>query len=420
MNVSYSRFFGACVLACAGLSASAIDMNKPTGIKIGQRMTLMPYVALSAMYDSNVGARRNGGGDEDVVWTVNPSLTLDYHAENWAVQANAYYNYRDYSKSHSSMSETDQHSFGQTLRFNWANSAGSDPGWTLLVTETFRQVVQADDLNNGYYGYNNNSRQLQFGAALQHRFCENWHASLNGSYYWLDYDGGSGVSLYGWQRWVAGAELGYAASRWTDLVLAANYQGYSQDNAHGSSTYLGRAISRDSQGFTVQGGIGTHATERISYRVLAGWSRFEYGDGAMSNDGFTYTVSGNWKITDTFSTMLLGSSYYQPSEREYGTASRVDAVSWGFAKSFIRGKLTSTLDLTYRHETQEHVYRGGSDYDIDLITGRLGLNYVLNRYMSIFTYAEYIKSMNDGGSSQMHGLYDYDRWRLSLGLKFTY
>ena len=38
-------------------SAFAEVLDRPTGIKIGERMTLRPYVSLSLTYDSNVRAR---------------------------------------------------------------------------------------------------------------------------------------------------------------------------------------------------------------------------------------------------------------------------------------------------------------------------------------------------------------------------
>lgn len=420
MNKSYLSCFGLGVGACLAMTSAAGDMDRPSGIKIGQRLTLRPYVALSATYDSNVGSRRNGGGDEDVVWTVNPNLMLDYRSDSVSVKLGGYYNYRAYTKDHESVSESDMHSFGQNLSVLWSNSSGNEPGWSLLLTESYRQIKSADDFANGYTGYNNDSRQFNIGGAAQRRFNEHWHGDVNASYYWLDYtDSGSGLSYYGWQRWTAGAEVGFAPSKWTDIILAGGYQGYEQENAKNSKSVLGRDISRNSEGWTVQGGLGSFATERISYRVLAGWSRFEYGEGATSANGFTYTVSGNWKIGETWNMMLLGSSYYQPSERDYATASRVDALSWGLAKGLVRRKLRATLDLTYRHETNERVGRSSTDYDIDMVTGRIGLDYTLNRYLTFFTSAEYIRSFNDAGD-RMSGIYDYDRWRLSVGMRFTY
>jgi hypothetical protein len=81
----------------------------------------------------------------------------------------------------------------------------------------------------------------------------------------------------------------------------------------------------------------------------------------------------------------------------------------------VRGKLNATFDLNYRHEQHEYTEYASSDYDSDIITARLGLNYTLNRFLSAFTTAEYQNYLSHDRSD-----YDYDRWRLSLGLRLTY
>ena len=406
--------------AAMAASASADVLDRPTGFKIGQRMTLRPYVALSVAYDSNVDGSSNAGrNDGDVLWTVNPGMDLDYKAENWSLLLNVYYNYHAYTKS-DNVDRHNQHTYGESLRWNWSNSKGAEKGWALMLSESFSKVAMSDDLS--YYdgrSYTADRSQLMVNGAVQRRFNEHWHGDINASYYNLDYDNDTGdltrSALYGWQRWTAGIEAGYAPSRWTDFIGALGYQGYIQDNADGTS------LSSDSQGYTAQIGIGSYATERISYRVLAGWSRFEYANNDSSDDGFVYTVSGNWKIDETLSTMLLATSYYQPSERERAAKSRTDSVSWGIAKALVSGKLRTTLDLTYRHETHEPVSNmyGDYDYQIDVATARLGLNYTINRFMTGFIYGEYLRSWNsDSGRQYSYG--DYDRWRVTTGIRLTY
>ena len=74
-------------------SAFAEVLDRPTGIKIGERLTLRPYVSLSFSYDSNPRSR-NDGSDGDCLWTIAPSLSLAYNAENWSLLASGYYNWR--------------------------------------------------------------------------------------------------------------------------------------------------------------------------------------------------------------------------------------------------------------------------------------------------------------------------------------
>ena len=408
--------FAVASLLAVGASAEVLD--RPSGVKIGQRMTLKPYVSMAATYDSNVNASQGGGSKKgDVAWSVNPGLSLDYSAENWSLLLTAYYRYNAYTKNEN-VNNHNQHSYGETLRFNWSNSKGIARGWSLMLAETFQQITMADDISYGDgRSYSADRYQFTVNGALQHRFNEHWHGNVNADYYLLDYSNDTSDptrhALYGWQRWTAGTQFGYAPSKWLDIIGALSYHGFMQDNVE--STRLGDK----SHGYTAQVGLGSYATERISYRAMAGWSRFEYADGESSSDGFVYTLSGNWKISDSLHTMLLATSYYQPSERELSAKSRTDSVSWGLGKSFVRGKVNTTIDLTYRHTTHESLAMGATDYNIDVATARLGLNYVFNRFLTGFIYGEYQRSWNNQ-KERLYSYCDYDRWRVSLGVRLTY
>ena len=400
-----------------GQVAFAETLDRPSGFKIGERLTLRPYVTTSITYDSNVDAnrgRRANSDKDDYLWTISPSLWLHYNGENWSTILSGFYNYRQYFKR--CHRNYNRHEYGEDLRWNWANSVGAEKGWSLILGESFHQITMANDMIVDGGSYNGDARQFQVAGSVQRRFNERWHGDLNANYYWLDYENdvkNNRNAFYGWDRWQVGAEAGYSPSKWTDILVSGSYQGYSQDNVSGS-TY-----STDSKGYSLQVGVGSYMTERISYRALAGWSRFEYGNGLSSDDGFIYTLSGNWKIGETWNTMLLGSSYYQPSERQYASHSRIDAISWGLAKVMVRGKLRATLDFRYRRETHESAVGNSSDYVLNIWTGRLGLDYSICRLLSVFAYGEYQKSMNDESSAH-YGAYDYDRWRLTAGLKLAY
>lgn len=418
MNRTELLTLGMVVAFATALSASTMD--RPTGIKIGDRMTLRPYVSASVTYDSNVDAMDTNKNQDDILWTISPGLGLDYAADNWSLLLEGYYSYHCYTKSQN-VSRHNEHSYGETLRWNWADSTKVEKGWSMMIMESFRKLDMAEEITLGDgSAYTGDRYQFDITGALQRRINENWHADVNANYYLLDYDNDTASrwsANYGWQRWVVGAEAGFAPSKWTDFLLSANYQGYKQDNTD-MTTY-----GDQSHGFSVMTGLGSYMTERISYRALVGWSRFEYGEGASSNDGFVYSLSGSWKISDTWSAMLLGTSYYQPSERERATKTRVDAFSLGLAKTMVRGKLRATFDATYRHEQQERVgyYAGGSsfDYDVDIVSARLGLNYSLNRYLALFVQGEYQRSWNSE-SDQMDGYLDYDRFMLTGGVRLTY
>ena len=64
MKREMSRLIAVSVACACAAAATAEVMDRPVGFKIGQRLTLRPYVSMSATYDSNVGGRSyNAEGD---------------------------------------------------------------------------------------------------------------------------------------------------------------------------------------------------------------------------------------------------------------------------------------------------------------------------------------------------------------------
>jgi len=413
MNIKFSAIATTMVVSASVLTASADVVDRPAGFKIGERMTLRPYVSLSYTYDSNVDSSKHA--KDGSTWVVNPGLGAEYKGENWELAGRAWYRYHAYNRYSNQLNES---SFGENLTFKWADSLPNEKGWSVLLSENFTQIAQDDDMSDhSGRGLGRDRKTFQTAGVIERRINERLHAALDASYYMLDYENNvkSYAPLYGWKRTLVGGEVGYVASKWTDILIAANYGWYQQDNVPNNVRY-----ADESRGWSLMAGFGTRATEKIEYRILTGWSRFEYANGDADDvDGWTYQVSGKWKISDTWNTMLLASSYYQPSERESCSAIRVDTISWGLAHSMVRGKLNATLDLNYRHETHEYSYTRDYNYDDDIITARIGLNYTLNRFLQLYGRIEYQTDMCDGGNVRGHN-YDYDRFRGTVGMRLTY
>ena len=298
----------------------------------------------------------------------------------------------------------------------WRNSASNEKGWSASFSQSFRQIAQDDDMSNsGGRGIGRDRRQFTFNGALQRRINEYLHASLVGNYYFLEYDNDVNkyANLYGWKRASLGGEVGFAPTKWTDFIVHATHQWYWQDNDGGDAR-----IGSESRGYTIQAGIGSHASERITYRALAGMSHFDYGNGTHKSNGFTYQLSGKWLAGDSFSVIALGSSHYQPSERDYGASLKVYTFSLGMRKGFVRNKLSGTLDFAYRYETHDYSVNGSADYDTDIWTARVGLNYTLNRFFTIYGRLEYQTS--EASRTGTAHAYDYDRIRGTVGVRLTY
>ena len=404
----------------ASFAAFAEWMDRPGGIKVGERMKINPYVSVSYSFDSNVDSARKEYRSHSLV--IDPGLSFVYNAERWNLTGSLYLNYHqnfgDYSDELSNLG------FGESL--GWSYSGMDDGrGWSATIRESYSKVLQDDDAsNNEGRGVWRDRGQFTLSAALNRRFNDQWHAGVNFGTYYLDYDNDQRkyAPLYGWSRFTAGANVGYTMSRWTDFFLSGSYSGYLQDNDKDLGDPYGNVydvgdVSGDSKGWSLHGGIGTYLTERITYRLSAGWSHFEYG-GVKDSDGFTYEANFRWQAAERWNVMLLAASYYSPSEREYASSTRNDTISLGVARGLIRGKLNATADINYRHETHECVSYDTADYNLDIITGRVGLSYTLNRYLSINGNIEYQTEINDG--SAIHNSYNYDRWRGNIGLRFAY
>lgn len=407
------------VVVSTAASAGFFTNERPKGFKIGERMIVNPSVSFSYTYDGNVDTGRGGlsygaGGSRShsrrntSSWSVSPRLTFSYDGgENWGLNGGVGYSYSAYQDYNRHLNH---HGFNQNLSFSWNDEDEIGRNWAFSFSESYSFVPQNDDMSeDSGKGIWRDRQQFNFSTSLSKGFTERFHGGINGSFNYLNYanDKSKYGKLWGWDRWTAGANLGYTLTPWTDLQLSGSYSGYIQSNRE----------TEKSDGWTVQGGVGTRATPKVSYRVMGGWSHFRYASHA--SDGFTYSVSGDWKMNETWHMMLMASSYYQPSEREYDASSRNDCLSWGIAHTMVRGALNATFDIAYRHGNHQHTSSEIDDYDEDFLTFRLGASYSINRYLSVFANGEY-QTETTHKQKEIGNQYDYDRWRFTVGFSFTY
>ena len=196
------------------------------------------------------------------------------------------------------------------------------------------------------------------------------------------------------------------------MLVAGGYSHYTQPGGHGYHHY-----SNDSKTWTVQAGLGTRATERITYRALMGASWLEYGGHSGSDCSWTYSLSANWKISRQLQASLLGNSYYQPSERTRGQALKVYSLSGGLSYLTLGDKMTLTANVAWRYEDtcyNDRYLSYGNNFDEDILSVRLGATYTINRWVSVFATFTWGEEWCDRRS------YDYDRFRGTIGMRFHY
>ena len=413
MNSKKILAFATVAMSSALAMAGESIADKPTGFRFfNNHLTIKPYVSLSYTYDSNIDTAKHS--TDDSIFMVSPGVDFDWKGERWSLVGSLWYRYNAYCDYNDEMGEN---SYGESLKYNWTTSKKGERGWSLALAERYAYISQNDSLTSGDgRGIWRDRERFDASAAIERRFTERWHADLMGQYNWLDYknDTGKYSPLYGWQEFSAGLEAGFAASKWTDLLVAGGYSGYRQKAATGGY----RNYSNESQVWTIMGGIGTHATEKIQYRALVGASWLEYGGHSGADSGWTYQLSGNWRVTRQVQLSLLGSSYYQPSERSVGLAVKVYALSAGVSYLTLGDKLNLNANIAFRHEENAYHDRylaAGNDYDEDIISARLGATYTINRWMSLFATIAWEEEWCD-----KYDNYDYDRFRGTVGVRFHY
>ena len=288
------------------LTAGESVADKPQGFRFfNQHLTIKPYVSLSYTYDSNIDTTRHA--ESDSIFCVQPGADFDWKGDNWALVGSLWYRRNAYCEYANEMGDN---SWGESLAYKWTTSKQNERGWSLVLAEKYRYTDQSDSLTSGGRGIWRDREALDISGVLQRRFTERLHAELLGQYNWLDYknDTGKYAPLYGWSQYAVGLEAGYAVSKWTDLLIAGGYSHYTQKKGHGYRDY-----SNESQVWTVQAGIGTHATEKITYRALMGVSSLSYGGHDNADCGWTYSLDANWRITRQLQVSALGARSARPS-----------------------------------------------------------------------------------------------------------
>jgi hypothetical protein len=385
--------------------------DKPQGFRFfNQHLTIKPYVSLSYTYDSNVDTSRHAEGDS--IFCIQPGADFEWKGERWALVGSLWYRRNAYCEYSNEMGEN---SYGESLAYKWTTSKQDERGWSLILAEKYRYTDQSDALGSGDgRGVWRDREAFDASGVLQRRFNERLHAEVLGQYNWLDYknDTGKYAPLYGWSQYAVGVEAGYAASKWTDFLVAGGYSHYLQKKGRGYRNY-----SNESQVWTVQAGLGTHATEKITYRALMGVSWLEYGGHANADCGWTYSLDANWRITRQLQFSALGKSYYQPSERTVGQAIKVYSLSGGLSYLTLGDKMTLTANMAWRYEDTcyNDRYLGyGNNFDETILSVRLGADYVINRWMSVFAAFTWEEEWCDVRA------YGYDRFRGTIGMRFHY
>lgn len=391
----------AVLCAVGAWAAGGSVAEKPRGFRFfNNRLIVKPYVSFAYTFDSNIDSTEKA--DHDNIFMVSPTVDFQWSGERWLLTGSVWYRHNHYCEFSDEMGEN---SYGESLVYKWTTSKSDAKGWSALVRQQYAYITQSDDMTQGGRGIWRDRETVNISGAIERRFNNRLHADISAQYNYLDYtnDDRRYAWLYGWSQYSVGFETGYMASKWTDVLVSLGYH------------YNDSFEYEDSKSYSVMGGFGTRATEKIQYRFLLGASWLDYSGVSTSTEaGWTYELSGNWRITRQWQLSVKGSSYYQPSERTYGSAIKVSSLSAGVSYLTLGDRMTLTANVAFRMEENASYLSRSSNYDAPFISGRLGATYTLNRWVSLYSHLIWEKEWND------ISYYDYDRFRATLGVRFHY
>ena len=408
LKLSYGTKFSVSLVIGVLSGSLLLAQDTSRGFKYNN-LTVSPYVNLEYRYDSNVNLDQGGRSssnqkeESDTILMVNPGVDLTYTGNEWGLAGNAWYSYDYYTD----MDRLNADRYGEKLNF-YRESA---KGWRFIVQQSYIKSSQNDSIIDGGNGLWRDREQFDLSSAVSYQLSEKTGLTLSGMYMDLSYnnDANKYDPLYGWTEYSLGLEMARKLTEKSNLLVSGSYQEYISARANGVGP---QGSSANSTGYTLQAGLGSRATERITYRVLTGMSMFDYAGGEQLT-GWTYSLDANWVINKKLVASVAGSSYYQPSESEANQAMQVYALSTGLSYHPMR-KLTTRLDVAVRREEEQITNGKIAPTTDDLYSIRARADYQLQRYVTLYGGLEYEDRMSD------NPINEYDRYRGSIGLSFRY
>lgn len=384
------------LMALAALPMGVLA-QKSDGLRFGN-FKISPYVSIDASYDSNI--RLVDDAQADLVYRVNPGLDAQYTGTDWGIVGNAWYAYDLYQK----YDMLNAHRYGENLEIY----VESLKGWKFRMGERYDFSNQNDSMLSGGSGVWRNRHQFDVDALLAYEISERWAVGLNAVYSdnWFDSKTVNEYGpLFGWSSAQIGAEMEYALTPKTGLILNGAFQRFISDgNVPGESN--------ESDGYSFAGGFGSRFTERLKYRILVGANIYSTDSETTISPSVNATI--NWKMSERWALTMATATYFQPSESTPGQARNIWSLSGGVSYKPAE-RVDMTADIVYRRENNETMSNlNNQDFVTDQYAARYRVAYWFIKYASVYAAAEYTFQ----ASEQIDG--DWDRYRLTLGCLFRY
>ena len=360
-------------------------------------------------------------------FNVTPGLLLHVPGNQWELSGGIH---ATYEKDNSDFSR-DPKDWNQSLRLSGMTDGGTK--WGLSQSWQRLHYSQYDDFSQ------DDRDSYAFSGSLSKDITDKSGLGLSASYRILDY---KDEELYDNNTLTAGLSARHRLTDKSNLILSLDYSNSEGDYRRwvGSDGAIYRGRRSNNRSYTAQAGLGSRATEKITYNALLGLSLIQPDDyvnprtGERTSRGdkyrVAYALSGNWKRTERLSFSISGKSSYESSEDVLDNSLMAYNIS-GMASYRLFDRLRLNGGASYRYEdylrrVETSSTQGGNPYvgtddkgrgksrTDDQVSLYGTIAYGINRYASAFLNGTYTKT-----SSTIKD-FDYDRYRLSAGVSLRY
>ena len=413
MSMNRAGLVGAPLVALSVLAMTAMAEGRPgEGIRLSD-WTLSPFVDLSATWDSN--ALRTGDDQaEDVFYDAVGGVNGAYSSGKLSLQVGGYIMTRGYSEE----SDLDYSGGGEnaSLSFGDRKSLSVSLYQSYMVTEdTGRYGVNYYNVGSLYADAPVN-RQLQtrnetltFGVGLSRDLTDKIGAGVNYAYSETAYDADSLQDVADHRFSASGS---YFLTDKTSLNLSGTY-GTSDDGV----------LTEAANTYSVNGGISTRATEKLTFSANVGWSSYSRPDPEVVDAGYTgsddstvsYNLAATWMATDKMSVQAGAQNGYSQSAQYAGNASLNSSVFLGLGY-----RMSDTVSLSWINTYRQDEYLDPIEVDGES-RDRTEKGYGSHVTVSYATPAKFMSVYGSAGYEKVEAVEDdYDQVRVSIGTHLQY
>lgn len=453
---SMKRFLVTAFAVAALPAFQALADEGPEGIRIGVAR-LSPFLNLSYLYDSNPNNANDGRKDDfervdasiedaDVKiekssgYTIQPGINLTLPGNNWKLVGSAYFLLDHYMDG----TEDDHKDWSESLTF----SGETDGGLRYKISEEIRKAQYSEDFKDNI-GNSMEFRDLQklieelgdqdsdrtyqnYSFSLAKSLTEKSDIELSGTYSDTDYDDDSLFDSCSY-----GGTLGFTLklTEKSDGFIRSSYIIHEEDENDSTSdanrTHKNAYATSKSKSIRGLIGLRSRATEKVTYDVGVGVEHYkdfedEMGD-SDSETGFYYDANITWKATPRLTISLVGDSSFQPAEDVGSNSEQSSSIGLNANyRPFERWKFS--CGIAYRVE--DYTRKLSEDEADNFYTDDKGKNAkdrkddgIATFFRAVYGICEYASVFGDVRYTDISSSideYDYDRYRLSIGMALRY